>query len=248
MILRRLMIALTLLVSFVNTFGIIIESDDMHVICNHISENKRVLILFDIDNTIARTTDILGSDEWNSYKLQELVAQGLSYQEALDIHLPLFFQLTHELDLELVDAKTSLLIAQLQNQNHHVCALTARSHPIKDRTAIQLQNIGINFVGSCPFVAQQYHDTCHCMHGIIFTGGTNKGAALHKVLQAHDHLEYDVVIFVDDKRKYLDEVELMLASYDVEFIGIRYSAADHYIHSYDAALADQLLHAWQSNK
>ncbi len=244
----RILSALLLISLFAPLSGVIFESDDIHVISNHLHPQKRILLLFDIDNTIARSSSVLGSDEWNSYKLQELVAQGNSYLQAVHIHIPLFFQLMHELELELVDHRTADFIAHLQTQNHHVCALTARSRPIMERTVIQLQNVGINFVSSSPFSAKQYHDNCHCLDGIIFTDGTNKGIALDHVLKEHAHLHYDLVIFVDDKRKYLEEVETVLAAYGIEFVGIRYSRADHFVHAYDPAVADQLLEQWLAQK
>jgi len=242
---KNIIISLLLLIN-IYSLAIIIESNDIAAICQHIQPDKKVLILFDVDNTIARTLSSLGSDEWNTHMIQQGVNAGKEYRQAVEAHLPLYFQLMHALDLKPVDPMTPDFIIQLQSMNHHVCALTLRSLPLVERTAVQLNTIGIRFADSCPFTQQKYHDNCQCHEGIIFTGGGDKGVALSTIFTYHDHLTYDLVIFVDDKRRYLEQVEVILAQLGIQFVGIRYSYADDIVAQFDPEVTARLLQEWQN--
>jgi hypothetical protein len=60
--------------------------------------------------------------------------------------------------------------------------------------------------------------------GIVFTNTVSKGQALNAFLK-YAQFTPKKIIFIDDKRKYLESVEEIASAHNIPFMGIEYTAA-----------------------
>ena len=107
----------------------------------------------------------------------------------------------------------------------------------------QLIELGIHF-GNSSCIPHPYftHELYHHYHGIVFCGSTSKGKILCQLLNDHEYVP-EVIICVDDSRKHVEDIKRHVHEQHpaIEFIGIRYSAADHQYQLFDATAAHQEL-------
>lgn len=224
------------------TFSYIIQSDTVHSLLNFIpqsTDRNGILIIFDIDNTVAQAEHDLASDQWFSYQVEQFVKAGLSHADAATNVLPLYNVLQEHSPLKLTEESIPTLIIQLKQLGIHVIALTSRGFELVNRTIEQLHDIGISFADSSFF--EDYSNAQYRgKDGIIFCHGHAKDIGLLEAFQRSNYFPY-VVIYLDDKEKYLFCVGDMLYSNKINFYGIRYSRLDSTVAQFDPTSADQQL-------
>src|SRR5436190_19520144 len=125
-------------------YSLIIESDDFSLIEQFADQDT--LVIFDIDNTIARYQHDFGSDEWFSYLVNQKINQGYDHLSAVYTVLPLAYYAHFNLSLILTNIILPSLIRNLIQQNIHVIGLTSRGIYLAERTHEQLTNICIIFL------------------------------------------------------------------------------------------------------
>ncbi len=229
----------------ISAHATIVEHIEFASILNYIKQedcHKNTVVILDIDNTIGiqgHPFQMFGGDMWVNYEISKLIKDGLHPQEATAKILPLYFKLTHCVDLKPVEATTVDTIKQLQALGVTVIACTIRSVEISDRTIEQLKAIGVDLEHSAlGYDELLNHDPYFCYkNGIIFCCGGDKGITLQHILKHFEHTPTKVIV-VDDKEKYLHQIKRVLHP-DVEFIGIRYGHLDEKVANFDAALAEQ---------
>ncbi len=224
---------------------IIVESKNITDIYTYIKSNeynKDLLVIFDIDNTIAKNPTDFGSDQWFYAMWKQLIASGKSDQQALETLLPMVFHVQFNTWLVPVEKNTIEVIDNLQKKGVTVIALTARSLELAHRTIEQLHHIGIYFTKTDPYECPiKYGDKKPGLYidGIIFSGNYDKGEML---VNWFKQIKYrpKKVIFIDDKLKNLRSVEKALHNRDYPFIGIRYGYADDQIRNFSLeSIADE---------
>lgn len=188
------------------------------------------LIIFDLDNTVFEPTTPEGSDQWFTAHVQQKISQGHTYYEALDHVLPRYYELQNQITMQLVEEETHILINFLQDNGYHVIALTARARirPLINRTLEFLHHLNIDFSKTAFSVPHHTFNTPHPLwyeNGIIFSGNNDKGTALKEVLTCAHYTPRHIVC-VDDKRKYLEDVQTMAHHENLEFYGLRYGYLD----------------------
>ena len=221
---------------------------NIHDYINHVDHHEKTLVIFDLDNTLVRYTTVLASDEWFSFTLSKLVEKDYSYAQALELLLPLYFKMVHHLELMLLDEYILELLAYLHEHNIPTIALTSRSLPIAQRTLDELERLKINFVSTeCPFNKEMHGQLArpyYCKDSVIFCNDNDKGLVLKDLLHKLNYFPTKV-IFIDDKHKYLISLQKALKEADlawiVDYIGIRYAGADHFVKTFDPAHAHTLL-------
>jgi len=110
---------------FSNAYGLIIESDKLETVIDYITPGT--LVIFDIDNTLARPTEELSSDEWFCYLVNKKMAEGYDYITSVYYALPVTYYAQFNVPLEPTECIVPFLIAQLIAHKIHVMALTTRS-------------------------------------------------------------------------------------------------------------------------
>ena len=223
---------------FSTTLALIVESDRLETVLEYISPGT--LIIFDIDNTLARSIQELSSDEWFCHLVNSKMLEGYDYLTAVYYALPITYYAQFNVALEPTELIAAALIAQLVMRNFPVMALTTRTLFVAERTLKQLEDIGIAFlisdVSQDDLVLPMPHP-CFYKNSILFGGNNDKG----EVLKAFFHwMNYypEKVVFVDDKMKYLESVEKALQSYNITFVGIRYSGCDERVKNFDPIQAE----------
>lgn len=210
---------------------VIVESNNISALYNYIKPNeynKNLLVIFDIDNTLAKMPTSLGSDQWFYATHNALVQQGLSHQKAIDLIIPELLHIHRNTWMIPIEENTVSVINDLQKRGISVIALTARSLDLAHRTIEQLHRMGIVFTKTdpheCPIKYGEGKPGLY-IDGIIFSGNYNKGEML---VNWFKQIKYrpTKIIFIDDKLKNLHAVEKALHDRNYPFIGIRYGAMD----------------------
>jgi len=224
----------------------IIESDRLSDVNQFVDKDS--IVLFDIDETLARTPNYAGSSIWVNYNIKKLQEKGLSFQVALDDILYIFFTIHNVINM-LPVANSPQIVENLQKKGAYVMGLTSRSIPIMKRTIQQLAQLGIDFSKST--VYDKSLDLVDAYVGklykaVIFTGSNNKGKMLFLLF---DKIGYKPkkIIFVDDKLKNVQDVEREAKKHGIEYVGIRFSKLDNWRDRFDPAVAKKQLHEFKVN-
>jgi hypothetical protein len=218
----------------------IIESDRLETVLDYL-HTPNTLVIFDIDNTVARPITELGSDEWFCDLVDKKMAEGHDYITSIYYALPATFYVQFNIGLRPTEEVAAELIANLIDQKIPVMALTTRSLFVTERTIEQLENIGISFL--IPGISQedlvlQMPHPCLYRQSILFGGNNDKGEALIAFFHWMNYFPKKI-IFIDDKMKYLLAVEKALKHYNIEFVGIRYTGCDECVKNFDATKAEE---------
>lgn len=176
-------------------------------------------------------------DAWISNLFNKTIAQGLSIFHAL----PTYYHAQMHTWLIPGEPSAIPLIEKLQKNNVTVIALTTRDYHILYRTLQQLDRIGIDFSQTSPnksFQPYGTHEPVLYEHGIIFTGGHDKGTVLLYWLNQMNY-KPTKIIFIDDKLKNVKSVKQAAQKNNYPFVGIRYGYFDHHIENLDMKKAEQ---------
>ena len=235
----KIILFLALCISFYTTHCLIIESDTLERILDYISPDT--LVIFDIDNTLARPPRELSSDEWFCYKVNLKMAEGHDYLTSIYYALPATYYAQFNVPLEPTEAIAAKLLRDLIARAIPIMALSTRSLFVAERTFDQLENIDIHFL--VPHISQEelvlpMPHPCFYKNSILFGGNNDKGEALIAFFHWMNYYPTQV-IFIDDKLKYLLAVEKALKHYNIEFIGIRYSGCDDRVNNFDPVQAEK---------
>lgn len=241
-----------LLFFFFHMHALIVQTNDVNEIMKQVQyakDHQEILVVFDIDNTIAQTETYFGGDEWFSTLFLRKLDEGLTPQQAAQEILPTYFFLQENIWLKPVQSITPHIIKQLQQNGIATIALTSRSKNIMARTFEQLAHIGVSFIHNALHQAPldlSLHDIAHYENGVIFTALNNKGEVLLKFFNTINYWPTKV-IFIDDKMKYVEQVATVLESHNIEFVGLRYGYLDNHIQNFDLQRAHKEMHAFLEN-
>jgi Protein of unknown function (DUF2608) len=220
----------------------IIESATMAIIPHYI-DDQYTLVVFDVDNTLARPKTYLGSDEWFYYLVNEKIKSGYDYLSAIYSILPICYYVQFSLWLQLTESIIPTLIEELTKHNIHTMALTARSPYIAERTHEQLNHLNIIFwppySADTDFILPMPHP-CLYRYGTLFSGDNDKGEALIYLLDSIDY-HPTKIIFIDDKLKNIRSVEKAASDKNISFVGIHYTYCDELVHNFDPEQAHKEL-------
>lgn len=220
--------------------GKIVETDNFEDLLIPYAALGKVLVVCDIDNTLLRGSQQLGSVAWSDHFFDQLIKKGIPYHEASLIESMIWQAIQPNLKVVTVDPKASAVIAKLQEQNIHVIALTARTPKEATYTFPQLVSLGIDF--NYPAIAKQQltldnHPVLY-EKGIIFaTPFIKKSQALFAFLEIHG-IKPSCIVFADDKLGHVQDLEKACAERSIEYYGFRFSGADPFVKDFDPLIAD----------
>jgi hypothetical protein len=224
----------------------IIETEHFRDILDHVNEDT--LVIFDIDDTLFVPKQTLGTDVWFWHRHKEYQAKGLSYEAALEKTLAEWEAIRHLTEVKVVEEGTDAIVESIQNQNIRTMGLTVQGLALATRTVIQLKSLNIDlsrtapcdhdlyFNNTDPQTGENRHGVLY-RQGVMFTSGTSKRTALFRLLDLVDNHPKRIVM-IDDKVKYLEDVESGAAVYGIEFIGLRYSFSDERVTSFRPEIAE----------
>lgn len=203
---------------------------------------KKVIAVFDIDNTLLAMKQDFGSDQWFGWqsgliKNQKLeMAVDKSFQSLLDINEKIFAVST----MRLTQKDIPSLIQKLQKQGITVIALTSRSPNLRNSTERELRRNKVDLtkttIGTgipAAFIPTGHKRLVSFMNGVYMTSGQHKGKML-KYLMDHFKKTYSGVVFVDDHKKHTKAVFKTFGK-DTDVNVYRYGKEDPLVERFKAA-------------
>lgn len=206
---------------------------------------KNVLAVFDIDNTLLTTPQLLGSNQWFADQYSSLkkacpdfgaepcgtrMAQLLRFYDAVE-------ERTHQ---ETTEPSVAPEIGALQSYSIRAIALTDRGGDIADATRRQLAENGIDFSKTAfgfgdplpNFPAQSDPRGPTYQGGVLMTAGQDKGQwllTLLKLTGAHP----DLVVYADDNPRYVAIIVQACQGAGISVHAYRYGRMDEAVAKYN---------------
>ena len=218
--------------------AVIIETAHFKEIANHITPDT--LVLLDIDDTLLIPTQTLGTDVWFQYRWDLHKTKGLDTHSALEKALAEWESVRHMTSIKIVEEGTEKIIEELQNTRTPVMGLTTQGLALATRTIEHIKMLGIDLTKTAPCQEDHYFMNTHGVlyrQGILFTSGTAKGPALLKLLDILG-LHPKHIVFINDKKSHLRDVEGAVEARDMRFTGLRYSYSDERVAHFQKEIAD----------
>lgn len=225
----RLLFSLFILVLPLTTEAKIVETVTIDEIIPFIDDDAWVLV--DLDNTTFEGKQALGHTEWFYDKaFRKMREEGLTLEEATRECYPEWIEIQKVCPVKPVEEAFVPALKLLQQRGIVVMGLTHRQPSLVEPTLRQINSLGLNFLESAPdhtsFSVPSSTPTMY-KQGVLFTGEYNKkGETFVRFLSMIDQKPKKIV-FIDDKRSHVDEVNKALIPHGVEYLGIHYKAIEH---------------------
>lgn len=201
--------------------------------------DSKTLVVLDIDDTLVVPAQMLGGDCWFRHEMKQLQANGESFEKALAKVLPRYLKLQHYISVVPVEKKTATMVHAFQKKADKVIGLTTRNPTLAYRTIEQLKGLGID-LSKTALIDKEAKNANFLDHdyieGILFTQVKHKGDYLLALL---DKMQYypKRILFINDKEKYVAQLEETFGDSPVEYVGLRYAACDEDYSRYQAQVA-----------
>jgi hypothetical protein len=189
--------------------------------------DRETLVVFDIHNTLLRTTQQLGSRAWAYSLVQELVAKGIDLEEAKREALRRSIQVMSISKMQLVEPDTAEIVHRLQEAGIPVIALTGSPFHLSSTIPTQLQICGIDLGRSCPLTGRveiPSSSGAQYENGIIYGNNNHKGEVLRAFLTMTG-LRPTRILYVDDYHREIERVQETLEELAIDSLCIQYDAA-----------------------
>lgn len=184
------------------------------------------LLALDLDNTVFREDQLLGTDDWYAFTEHMLRKSGLSFDEAEARLHPLNFKIKSATRMRLMEPGIPAWIRELQNTRNekgekiNVIGITARHPDFADLTIRQLKELGIQFAPQ------------------VFTSENMRDLHVPDSVKPRPFFR-DGVTFVRNERKgYVLRAMLKLANYRPKKV-IAVDDRIHHVHSFVEALTEE---------
>jgi predicted phosphatase len=212
---------------------------------------ERVLMIFDIDNTILAMEQGLGADQWYEWQKDLANSDPCSAQNVgnrFAVQGAVFFASA----MRPTQDDAAQQVKTIQDNGIPVIALTSRGPQYRLQTFRELRRNGYNFTHSAigaqggdnlPFVPIENGHLSRYEDGVFMTAGQHKGRMLYALLQRTGTTMPSVIVMADDKQKHLDSVKETFGALEVPVHAWRYSYEDENVRGFDPEQA----HAeWES--
>jgi hypothetical protein len=225
------------LLLFVSTcFAEIIKTNDYKVIESHLTHaDQETFIIFDVDDVLLQPQDEILKKQNKPFleTIEKELETRLPETATQDLYSLILLQRI----VEPVDKRMKTLIKKLQKKKIKVIALTncatgsfGTINAMQNWRIAELKHLGYDFGKPWSHIHERFFHGVKDIKrppmfkkGVVFASGVSKGAALEAFL-AYTNLRPKKIIFIDDKRKYLESVEEYTTLENIEFLGIEYTA------------------------
>lgn len=218
-------------VTFFTSFALeakIIETNTVDTIVPLI--DKDTWLLVDLDNTTFEGKQALGHTEWFYDKAHAKMKSGMTLEEATRECYPEWIEVQKVCPVKPIEAAFIPSLVLLQQQGIVIMGLTHRQPSLVDSTLRQVNSLGLNFFDSAPakdtLVVPSATPTMY-VQGILFTGEYNKKGEIFLRFLSMINQKPKKIVFIDDKRSHVEEVEIALMGTGIDYVGIHYTAIEH---------------------
>lgn len=220
-------------------FAKIIKTNDFCIIENNVKNvNDDTLVIFDVDNVLLQPKDQLLKHYYEKFmEFYKDAKARLNPAQADELYSLMLIQR----QIEPVDNNMVKLINKTQKNGIKVLALThcyikpfGKISSIEDWRIKELKRLGYYFDKSWnklknkelkPLLSKDSTKNSVFKQGIVFTNGHSKGDALKSFLNYAGFMPKKI-LFIDDRRKFLESVETFAQKSGIEFLGIEYTVVE----------------------
>lgn len=205
----------------------------------YIFESKRIdaildfidldsFFIFDVDHTLIEPPQVIGSTYWEKHFMRRLIDQGFESVIASKKAQTLWKEIQKSTNVQIVDQEVLNLISYLKSRNIPILGLTSRDKAIVDLTFKQLESVQLHDIFSFqnPCRCFGIQPDCYFSKGMVFCGDNPKDLGLRLLL---DYIQFKPkkIIFVDDQKSHLYELEEMAYQSNIHYVGMHYTASTH---------------------
>lgn len=217
----------------------IIETTTVRDVCPHIDEKTWFLV--DLDNTLFQGANAIGHANWFYDEVERLMKKGLTREEAFNEFYPTWVTSQKMCSVIPIEKEFVDLIHELQKKGIVVMGFTHRQPVIADATLKQVSSLGIDFTITAPscmtFELNSKNPTLY-KQGVLFVGDFNKKGEIFLPFLAKIEKSPAKVVFIDDKLKNVEEVDRILNTQGIDYVGIYYRAIEQTETPYKKDLAE----------
>ncbi|MFL5783837.1 MAG: DUF2608 domain-containing protein [Bacteriovoracaceae bacterium] len=208
----------------------------------------RVLVVFDIDNTLLTARQQLGSDQWFEWQSDAIArktpeAAFTTFDELLEAQAN-FYQLSK---MELTQPDLPQLVQQLKTNGHSIFLLTSRGPNLRNVTERELTRNGLKFGDKTimkgiaeEFMEPPFKMNVSFQNGIFMTAGHHKGEALQYLVKKSGRT-FDAIVFADDLEKHTTRVGQTFAnSSQPEVVTFRYGRIDSTVSDFRSSPKEEI--------
>jgi len=216
--------------------------------------DEETWFLVDLDNTLFQAKQALGHVNWLQHEVQKLIGAGKSREDAFHSVYPLWKKTQIMTEVTPVESNFVEAIKQLQNRNIIVMGLTHRQLFIVPETLRQLNSIGVSFEPSAPSQETfniSANQPALFTQGILFVDDFNTKGDIFRLLLQQLGKKPKKIVFIDDKKKNVEEFAQATLSEEIEYVGVYYTAVEQEPQIYSTELAEyqlRFLNAIMSNE
>ncbi len=164
----------------------------------------------------------LGKSDYYFLEFAKLTQQGMEDEVAHVICRAHWNEMQEKCPVRLMDPLIFPLVRQIQTTAAYTMGLTARGPQTNFITHTQLQSLGLDFALASPVEISADLPHRHLYeNGVWFVEFNAKGFAVRKWLDGLSEHPTKVV-FIDDRRHHLENMEIQLSDLEIEYIGIHY--------------------------
>jgi hypothetical protein len=207
---------------------------------------EKVLLVFDLDNTLLKSSTSLGSDQWFSWQaglIEAASREGAGpYLAARDFPGLLRAQTVLFALGSMVppDARGPAVVRNLQAEGFPAMVCTSRGPDTRDATLRELRRNGYDFTRTAPPGGGDLRidpgpagAPVSYAEGIFWTSGQNKGTMLRALWKGLG-LEFKAVVLLDDSARNTDRVYGELDAQGCDVWVIRYAREDSVVSDFVA--------------
>jgi hypothetical protein len=208
---------------------------------------ERVLVVFDIDNTLLAMEQGLGSDQWYYWQKnleKENPCSGLLVSDRFMVQGALFFASA----MRPTQADAAEQVKRLQDAGLPVIAVTSRGTDYRLQTFRELRRNEISFWPNALPPQQGFSETfipdggsrpARYEDGVYLTSGQDKGVMIQALLEKTDARIPGVIVIADDKSENLKNVMAAFQGTETAVHAWRYSREDANVAAFDPRKAAQ---------
>lgn len=217
----------------------IIETPHIAEVMQFVDEDTWLLV--DLDNTLFEAKQALGHANWFYDEMDQKLQKGMSREEAIREAYLDWVIVQKACPVQPLEEDFIPSLISLQNRGVRVMGLTHRQPCVADSTVFQVDSLGLDFTKTSPskdsFIVPAANPTLY-LQGILFVSDYNKKGDVFLSFLSVIQKNPKKVVFLDDKRGNVEDLEEVLAKEGIEYIGVHYTAIEHAKPVYSRELAE----------
>lgn len=186
--------------------------------------------LVNLDNTMFEAKQALGHANWFNDEIQKRLQNGMSREEAIRDSYPSWIKIQQVCLVKPLEEDFVPSLISLQNRGVVVMGLTQRQPSVAHSTVCQVASLGFDFLKTAPsknsFSVPATSPTLY-LQGILFASDYNKKEDIFLSFLSIIKQSPKKVVFIDDQRKNVEQLEQVLSQDGIECVGVYYTAIEH---------------------